>query len=284
MNIYKNPMLRYRDWTEISQGSFGIIYKSFDLASNTYAVIKKQKEGGETKREWGILKTLNHPNIIKVYDYVENLKCLVMEYSPLGDLLTYINDKYISEAEIKIIYYQLILALNYLHKKGYVHCDVKLENIVMFEDLTIKLIDFGFCTTYSKEKKYKLGSFNYNAPEILLKVPVLGPELDIWSSGIVLYAMAYKILPIPEKVDPLEYYDYLATRGLKFSSKYPRSQELKDLLSKILVIDPKKRITGEKIMESEWIRVKVPKLDINAVPEFIDTESSTPSTGRSISY
>ena len=146
----------------------------------------------------------------------------------------------------------------YIHKLKYIHGDVKLENIVLDNSQKIKLVDFGFCTSYEKLEGYHWGSLLYSAPEIILKSELITPKIDTWSGGIVLFAISFGILPIRLKMgcsfeEIKTLYNKISELGPPFSDKIPRSTALKELLKKILSIDPKLRISEEEILASDWL-------------------------------
>ena len=144
------------------------------------------------KREITILKKLHHPNIIRLYEVIETEKFLfiITDYASGGEVLDYIvmHNK-LSEDRARIFFRQILCALWHCHKLGIVHRDLKAENILLDENLNIKIIDFGFSNLYSPNHLLKTpcGSPNYAAPELIQQKQYIGPEVDIWSAGVVLY-------------------------------------------------------------------------------------------------
>ena len=290
-------LVRYEKWERISSGSSGVIYRIFDMVTKQHMVAKVEKPSVDSrftvKGEYERLKQLSHPNIVTVYNYIDIFKCMVMEYAQYGDLLTFTNEEpVLPELIIKNIYHQIITALVYIHNFGFIHGDIKLENILIFEIADgplVKLADFGFCAAYHTEQMqdYKLGSLGYCAPEIILDFDIVGPELDIWSSGIVLYCMAYRTFPIGLNIkgkisETIEYLNKLRVTPLVLPEVPPRHAHLKTLLQKILVVAPKARISGPEILLSEWFDKEnklIPQLDLSKIS--LEHEPQTDSSERS---
>jgi 5'-AMP-activated protein kinase catalytic alpha subunit len=162
--------------------------------------------------------------------------------------------KKLSENESCLFYQQIISGIEYLHKLKYVHRDIKPENLLINEETKeLKIVDFGLSNVYSNSNKCLLesacGSPSYAAPEMLNGEKYRAPPVDIWSSGIVLYAMLCGYLPF-EDDDNDVLYDKIC-KG-KFTIPNHVSEKARDLLNKILVTDPKKRLTIHQIRNHPW--------------------------------
>jgi len=176
-----------------------------------------------------------------------------MEYISCGDLLTFVRKRTkLSEKIAKFIFRQIIEALQYIHSKNIIHRDIKLDNILIDLNNTIKLCDFGV----SKQIKNKevifdqCGTPAYIAPEILRNEGFQGYSADIWSAGIVLYAMVQGRVPFfTKEVQDL----YLLITKSPYTPLQGSSPELEDLISKILEKDPSKRISSEQILAHPWM-------------------------------
>jgi serine/threonine protein kinase len=198
---------------------------------------------------------LNHNNVVKFYETFESNHhiLIIMEYISCGDLLTFVRKRTkLSEKIAKFIFRQIIEALQYIHSKNIIHRDIKLDNILIDLNNTIKLCDFGV----SKQIKNKEAVFDqcgtpaYIAPEILRNEGFQGFSADIWSAGIVLYAMVQGRVPFfTKEVQDL----YLLITKSEYTPLQGSSPELEDLISKILEKNPSKRITSEQILEHPWM-------------------------------
>ena len=224
------------------------------------------------EREINILKNTFHYNIIKIYQVKEtsNTICMIMEYAEGGELFNYIIDKgYLSEEESRLIFHQIIDAIYYLHQIGICHRDLKPENILFDskDRKRIKIIDFGLSNIYmagsisnnnnisfSNRKDFletPCGSPGYAPPEMILGCKYDGIMTDIWSSGIILYAMLCGCLPFDDYSE-----DKLYSKIIKGFYDYPPnidiSEEVKNFINSILIVNPKQRATIEDIKKNKW--------------------------------
>ena len=155
-------------------------------------------------REIHILKLIRHPNIIQLYEIIESPKYLflVMEFLCEGELFDYIvKKKRMDEDEACKVFDQIVSGIEYCHKLKIVHRDLKLENILIDYDQTIRIVDFGLSNTYKSGEKLKTacGSPCYAAPEMIDgKEPYEPIMVDVWSAGIILYAMVCGFLPFED--------------------------------------------------------------------------------------
>lgn len=149
-------------------------------------------------REVKSLSKLCHPNITELYEFIEmaELKAIVMEFVDGEELYSKLERGHLNEQEAKYLFYQLCVAIDYCHKNGIVHRDVKLENILVTKDNQVKLCDFGLAAEISEDLLDEYcGSVCYTAPEILKFQPYDGRKSDVWSLGVVLYSMLTGYLP-----------------------------------------------------------------------------------------
>ena len=243
----------------LGKGTFGKVKLGIYLPKNQKVAIKildkkKLKEDDDIirlKREFEMLSQFNHPNVVSVYEIFESFDAYftVMEYCDGGELFNFIvKNKYLSEEKSAFFYYQLINGLEYIHSLGIVHRDLKPENLLLTHEEILKIIDFGL-SNYFKENQLELletpcGSPCYASPEMLSGNNYDGFKIDIWSSGVILFAMLCGYLPFDHKDN-----NKLFLKILQCKIKYPKdlSDEATDLLKKILVPDPKKRITIAEI-------------------------------------
>ena len=198
-----------------------------------------------------MLAQFNHPNVILVAEIFESPDSFfsVMEYCEGGELFNFIvKNRRLSEDEAAFFYYQLINGLEYIHSLGIVHRDLKPENLLLTKDHILKIIDFGLSNYFKKGQKDLLitpcGSPCYASPEMVAGCKYNGFKIDIWSTGIILYAMLCGYLPFEDKDNEI-----LFEKILECKLEFPKyiTKISKDLIEKILVTDPNKRITIPEI-------------------------------------
>ena len=197
----------YEFGKDIGEGNFGKVKLGiFKPTGEQFAikVLNKEKIRKKMKnlalRENEIITKLNHINIVLVYCIIDTKEdyFIIMEYCKLGELFDYIvKYKRLSEDESANFFYQLINGVEYIHSQGIAHRDLKPENLLLTEDKTLKIIDFGLSHEFEEEEflKTKCGSPSYAAPEIISKPNYNGFKIDIWCCGIILYAMLCGYLP-----------------------------------------------------------------------------------------
>ncbi|XP_058554622.1 PAS domain-containing serine/threonine-protein kinase isoform X2 [Neofelis nebulosa] len=205
---------------------------------------------GKVTLEIAILSRVEHANIIKVVDVFENQEFfqLVMEKHGSGlDLFAFI-DRHpgLDEPLASYIFRQLVSAVAYLRSKSIIHRDIKDENIVIAEDFTIKLIDFGSAAYLEKGRLFHTfcGTIEYCAPEVLLGNPYKGPELEMWSLGVTLYTLIFEENPFCELEETME---------AVIHPPYLVSEDLMNVLSGLLQPIPEQRTTLEKLVTDPWV-------------------------------
>ncbi|XP_057600411.1 PAS domain-containing serine/threonine-protein kinase isoform X2 [Hippopotamus amphibius kiboko] len=254
---------KYSTLSPIGSGAFGFVWTAVDKEANKEVVvkfIKKEKvledcwiedpKLGKVTLEIAILSRVEHANIIKVLDVFENQGFfqLVMEKHGSGlDLFAFI-DRHpsLDEPLASYIFRQLVSAVGYLRSKSIVHRDIKDENIVIAEDFTIKLIDFGSAAYLERGKLFYTfcGTIEYCAPEVLMGNPYRGPELEVWSMGVTLYTLIFEENPFCELEETVE---------AAINPPYLVSEDLMNLLSGLLQPVPEQRTTLEKLVTDPWV-------------------------------
>lgn len=248
----------------LGKGSFGKVKLALHAISGEKVAIKvlerskllKDDDMMRVRREVDILSKVRHPNIVQLYETVETEKYFffIMEYAEEGELSEYIETRErLSEEEAAKFFRQLIEAIQYLHSIGCAHRDIKPSNILVDWRKDIKLIDFGLGNLYEESEKLKTacGSPCYAAPEIISGDKYDPMMVDVWSSGITLYAMLCGDLPFSEE-SKTELYDRIL--GCKFTIPKYLSPAAADLLRKLLVRDVSKRIDIEAILEHPFLK------------------------------
>ena len=207
-------------------------------------------------REMQILIEMHNPFVIKVYKIYEdkNNFLIIMEYCEGGELFNYIvKKKRLSEEESSYFFYQLINGIEYIHSKGIAHRDLKPENLLLSKNKILKIIDFGLSNFYDGQKRLQTpcGSPCYASPEMVKGKKYDGFNIDIWAIGVILFAMLCGYLPFEDDENDT---DVLFNEIIKNKIDYPYflSRLSLDILQKILVSDPLKRITIDEIKKHEF--------------------------------
>ena len=225
-------------------------------------LLEDTKDIQRLKKEIKILKSIRHKNIIQLFDIMESKTNLyfVIEYCKGGELFDYIvKNKRLNEGEACVFFQQIINGVEYLHKQGIIHRDLKPENLLLDYNNNIKISDFGLSTFFAKNNYLQTacGTPSYAPPEMLEGLQYNGEASDIWSCGIILYAMLCGTLPFTESkeeiiVRKIKTHDYSIPQYL--------SKEAQDILYHILKINPEERFTIEGIKRHPWFNIVKPHL------------------------
>ncbi len=242
----------------VGRGTFGKVKLGIYLPTHEKVAVKileknriREKDDEiRVQREFEMLTKFNHINLILVAEIFESYDSFytVMEYCEGGELFNYIVKKRkLSEEEASFFYYQIIKGLEYIHSLGIVHRDLKPENLLLTRNHILKIIDFGLSNYFDNKKDLLVtpcGSPCYASPEMVSGKKYNGFKIDIWSTGIILYAMLCGYLPFEDKDN-----DLLFKKILECKLELPHHLSLlsKDLIKKILVTNPDKRITIKEI-------------------------------------
>ena len=249
---------------KLGEGAYGSVYKVQQKFTNylraVKAIKKKHVDSTEFYNEIEVLKALDHPNIIKLFDCYQDKSYyyMVEEYCSGGDLFDYIQkEKFFTERKAGTIFNQLLSAVNHLHKKRIVHRDLKPENIVLIEaknkDVFIKLIDFGTSITIKgKNLTQELGTIYYIAPEVFMNN--YNEKADIWSCGIILYTMLCGHPPFCGNKENTIKSKILHSK-LIFPSKEFKSvsKEAIEYIKHLLAYNPEERPTAEEALNNKWL-------------------------------
>ncbi|XP_064484701.1 MAP/microtubule affinity-regulating kinase 3-like isoform X3 [Ornithodoros turicata] len=208
-------------------------------------------------REVRIMKMLDHPNIVKLYQVIETEKTLylVMEYASGGEVFDYlVAHGRMKEKEARAKFRQIVSAVQYCHQKRIIHRDLKAENLLLDGEMNIKIADFGFSNEFVPGMKLDTfcGSPPYAAPELFQGKKYDGPEVDVWSLGVILYTLVSGSLPFDGA--NLKELRERVLRG-KYRIPFYMSTDCENLLKKFLVLNPAKRATLEAIMKDKWMNI-----------------------------
>ncbi len=288
---------KYKICKLIGKGNYGKAYLVKSLLDNNLYVnkiidmsqfTKEQLENALHEAE--ILKSLQHPNIIRCIDFFVDEKklCLVTEYADLGDLSKIIRYQILSgyffcEEIILNWFTQLCFAIKYIHSKNILHRDLKLSNIFLTSKGNIKLGDFGIAKILSSKEdlaKTLVGTPYYLSPELCLKKPY-NHKSDIWSLGCILYEMMYlKHAFEADSIGELVMNILEGNYNLKINAGF--NEDVINLLKSILVIDANKRPSIEDILQfkvlKKYITLNVirlcEKLNQKSIDEIVKLEKS----------
>ena len=255
----------YKLTETIGKGTFGKVKLAFSIKNPKikYACKLLEKsniiEEDDLKRcirEMAILLKMEHPNVIKTYEIVSDSMryYIIMEYCSKGELFDLIiKENHFNEKKSAFFFYQIISGVEYIHSKYICHRDLKPENLLLNSDEELKIIDFGLSNYKERENNYLLktpcGSPCYASPEMILGKKYDGFGIDVWSTGIILFAMLCGYLPFEEGEGATKN-EVLFKNIVKCKINYPEqfvSKNAKNLLQKIIVRNPKERITIKEI-------------------------------------
>ncbi|XP_041349565.1 phosphorylase b kinase gamma catalytic chain, liver/testis isoform-like isoform X2 [Gigantopelta aegis] len=220
----------------------------------------------DTLREINILRMCeSHENIIELHDYFESAAFifLVFELCKMGELFDYLTEVVsLSEKRTRIIMRQLMEAVDFIHTKSIVHRDLKPENILLDDNMNIKVSDFGFATVLTEDEELLelCGTPGYLAPEVLAvsmydNVPGYGKAVDLWACGVIMYTLLCGSPPFWHRKQMLM---IRAIMQGSYSFSSPEWDEVsetpKDLIKKMLVVDPNERITAKEALAHPFFR------------------------------
>ncbi len=225
--------------------------------------IIEQSDKTRVEREIKILKMLRHNNIIQIYQIIQTRSnlYLIMEYANGGELFDYIVlKKRLPEPEAVKFFQQIINGVEYLHKLNIVHRDLKPENLLLDHNKNIKIVDFGLSNLYGRGELLKTpcGSPCYAAPEMITGKKYSGLMVDIWSSGVILFAMVCGYLPFDDSNNDI-LYRKIAAGDYKIPNFI--SDKARDLIKRILNTDPTKRYNIQQIKNHPWFNINAPSIN-----------------------
>ncbi|KAI6058523.1 5'-AMP-activated protein kinase catalytic subunit alpha-1 [Anas acuta] len=228
---------------------------------------------GKIRREIQNLKLFRHPHIIKLYQVISTPTdiFMVMEYVSGGELFDYIcKNGRLDEKESRRLFQQILSGVDYCHRHMVVHRDLKPENVLLDAHMNAKIADFGLSNMMSDGEflRTSCGSPNYAAPEVISGRLYAGPEVDIWSSGVILYALLCGTLPFDDDHVPTLFKKICD--GIFYTPQYLNPSVI-SLLKHMLQVDPMKRATIRDIREHEWFKQDLPKYLFPEDPSYSST-------------
>jgi len=264
---------KYRLLKTVGKGNFAKVKLAKHIPTGKEVAIKiidkTQLSPGSLQklfREVRIMKTLDHPNIVKLFQVIETEKTLylVMEYASGGEVFDYlVLHGRMKEKEARAKFRQIVSAVQYCHQKKIIHRDLKAENLLLDSEMNIKIADFGFSNEFIPGNKLDTfcGSPPYAAPELFQGKKYDGPEVDVWSLGVILYTLVSGSLPFDGST--LRELRERVLRG-KYRIPFYMSTDCENLLKKFLVLNPARRASLEvststtsqqTIMKDRWMNM-----------------------------
>ncbi|KAF9972473.1 hypothetical protein BGZ73_004418 [Actinomortierella ambigua] len=300
----KNTVGPYKLIHSIGRGSFSEVKLAVDTRSGEQVAMKvmsravvqsSDRLGVSVRRESELLQSIHHPNIIGFRGLVETSiqTCIVLDYAPGGELFEYVinNRVQASELDLQCIFSQIVDAVDYLHARNVVHRDLKLENVVLVPRPAtplrpiIKLTDFGLARVIEEDSPLlttRCGSEDYAAPEIILGQPYDGREADIWSLGVILYALLVGFLPFNQdaSIGRKTFLHMIATADFGFPGEkillHPR-KETQAHASSTTTAAATRRATSHSSLKNEILREAEAAFH-SSIPSATSTATTTIST------
>ena len=278
---------------KLGSGKFSTVFRATDKKSGTEHAVKiikrrslSRRENDALRTEIAVLRLLNHPNIISIQHVFETVSsiCIVMEYVKGGDLFDRIVElRRFSEIQAKQVMFKLLSVILYLHRRGIVHRDLKPENILVTSKKkmdSILVIDFGLSSFFTPKEMLKspCGTLSYVAPEVL-KGAGYGKQVDLWSAGVILYVMLRGKLPFDSTIKKDKTILIRKVIAGRFSMRNEIwkgiSNGCKDLIVRLLTVDPQKRISAQNALKHSWFdSLRVNPNDLTSVPETQNNEKT----------
>ncbi|WUR04795.1 serine/threonine-protein kinase [Vairimorpha necatrix] len=250
----------------LGTGSSSKVVLTVNTINNEQVAIKiiKRKSSHEFKksdsrifREIVMSTLINHPYIVRLKDFLfsKSYYFLIFEYvngKQLYDLI--VDEGFLQEKVARRYFRQIVSAISYIHNNSIVHRDLKIENILLDENDNIKIIDFGLSNFYDNKMLLNTfcGSLYFAAPELLKGNRYCGPEIDIWSLGVILFVLLNGSVPFDDK-EVTQLQDKIKAGNFQFTNGI--SEDSKDLVIKMLQPNPLSRIHLPQVLEHRWINI-----------------------------
>ncbi|CAK8535605.1 unnamed protein product [Lathyrus sativus] len=258
---------KYEVGKTLGQGNFAKVFHGKNVSTNesvAIKVIKKEKLKKERlmkqiKREVSVMSLVRHPHIVELKEVMANKAkvFMVVEYVKGGELFAKVAKGKMKEEVARKYFQQLISAVDFCHSRGVTHRDLKPENLLLDENEDLKVSDFGLSALPDQRRSDGMlvtpcGTPAYVAPEVLKKIGYDGSKADIWSCGVILYALLCGYLPFQGE-NVMRIY----SKSFKADYALPEwiSPGAKNLIRNLLVVDPEKRFSIVDIMKDPWFQL-----------------------------
>lgn len=272
---------QYRLGKTLGIGAFGKVKLAHHIITGQKVAVKILNKGKikhmemaeKVRREINILKMCTHPHIIRLYEVIDTPSDIfvIMEFVSGGELFDFIVSRgRLPADEARHFFHQIISGIEYCHYHRIVHRDLKPENLLLDADNNIKIADFGLSNVAHDGDflRTSCGSPNYAAPEVISGNLYAGTEVDVWSCGVILYALLCGTLPFDDESIPNL---FKKIKSGMYSLPSHLSQSSRDLILRMLVVDPMKRITFADIRQHPWFLHKLP-VYLSLPPEMIEMQ------------
>ncbi|XP_062873009.1 serine/threonine-protein kinase PAK 4 [Trichomycterus rosablanca] len=257
-----DPRTHLDNYIKIGEGSTGIVCIATVKSTGKLVAVKKMDLRKQQRRELlfnevVIMRDYQHENVVEMYNsyLVDDELWVVMEFLEGGALTDIVTHTRMNEEQIATVCLSVLKALSVLHAQGVIHRDIKSDSILLTHDGRIKLSDFGFCAQVSKEiqrRKSLVGTPYWMAPELISRLPY-GPEVDIWSLGIMVIEMVDGEPPYFNE-PPLKAMKMIRDNlPPKLKNLHKVSPILKGFLDRMLVRDPAQRATAQELLKHPFL-------------------------------
>ncbi|KAI8381274.1 kinase-like domain-containing protein [Radiomyces spectabilis] len=245
----------------IGEGTYGKVKLGIHELTGQQVAVKRisKQHASLMAREIHHHRQLIHPNVVRMYEIIatESYIHIVSEYCPNGELFDALSRLgRCTEKRAQFWFRQLVDAVKYCHSHGIIHRDLKLENVLLDANDNVKICDFGFARHSEKHQMLETfcGSLAYSAPEVIQRQRHTGPEIDVWSLGVILYTLLAGELPFD---DDSEIIMQRKIVNLEYQIPSYFSSESSDLIRQVLKLNPADRLTTDQILNHPWMRMDV---------------------------
>jgi 5'-AMP-activated protein kinase, catalytic alpha subunit len=259
----KTSTEHYRAGKMLGRGAFGKVNLGMHKLTRKLVAIKsinkeylsEEKQRNKVMHEVNLLLKLRHESVVKLYETFQTSRhiMLVMELCAGGDLLNFVRKrKKLDENIARVLFKQIIEGIGYIHSKKILHRDIKLDNILLDGKGRVKIADFGVSKTVQKGEvmKEQSGTPAYIAPEIIRDKGYKGFKADLWSAGVVLFALLYGTVPF--KANNMKDL-HAQIMEARYNMKDEISESAKSLIRGLLNVDPHKRLSVTQVLQHEWL-------------------------------